>query len=225
MNKWASIILISIGVLFLVYAIFGRYLVLPGYLEGLEQGNTTLATASQDVSAWKVIRYLLRAYSFKLGLLFIVFGAAFLTNMSSKGKIAIAVGGLIYVSFAYIPLPSPASIVFGIAGGIMTLFVIFISYRWAAERDQLEDYQREASDYRMAGYFFFAMATYTICPLLGVKTFALSPEKMIEYGLELEAASFAFHLLIELVLGWSFIALSTRKEKKAAVARQAPVYP
>ena len=88
MNKWASIILISIGVLFLVYAIFGRYLVLPGYLEGLEQGNTTLATASQDVSAWKVIRYLLRAYSFKLGLLFIVFGAAFLTNMSSKGKIA-----------------------------------------------------------------------------------------------------------------------------------------
>ena len=120
MNKWASSILISIGVLFLVYAIFGRYLVLPGYLEGLTQGNTTLATASQDVSAWKVIRYLLWAYSFKLGLFFIVFGAAFLTNMSSKGKIAIAVGGLIYVSFAYIPLPSPASIVFGV-------FLLFIA--------------------------------------------------------------------------------------------------
>ena len=65
----------------------------------------------------------------------------------------------------------------------------------------------------MAGYFFFGMATYTLCPLLGVKAFALSPEKMIQYGLQGEAASFAFHLLIELVLGWIFIALSFRKEK------------
>jgi len=74
--------------------------------------------------------------------------------------------------------------------------------------------KRSASDYRMAGYFFFAMATYTLCPLMGVKTFALAPEKMIQYGLQLEAASFAFHLLIELVLGWLFTSLSFRKEKQ-----------
>jgi hypothetical protein len=36
---------------------------------------------------------------------------------------------------------------------------------------------------------------------------------MIQYGLQAEAASFAFHLLLELVLGWIFIALSFRKEK------------
>jgi hypothetical protein len=46
-----------------------------------------------------------------------------------------------------------------------------------------------------------------------VKTFALSPEKMIRYGLQAEAASFAFHLLIELVLGWLFIALSFRHQR------------
>jgi 4-amino-4-deoxy-L-arabinose transferase-like glycosyltransferase len=65
----------------------------------------------------------------------------------------------------------------------------------------------------MAGYFFFGMATYTLCPLLGVKAFALSPDKMIQYGLEAEAASLAFHILTELVLGWIFTALSLRKEK------------
>jgi hypothetical protein len=57
------------------------------------------------------------------------------------------------------------------------------------------------------------MASYTLCPLLGVKAFALAPEKMIQYGLQSEAASFAFHLLIGLVLGWVFIALSLRKVK------------
>jgi len=95
----------------------------------------------------------------------------------------------------------------------MTVFMIFIFLRWANERDHLQEHQKTASDYRIAGYFFFAMATYTLCPLMGVKTFALAPEKMIQYGLQGEAASFAFHILIELVLGWLFTSLSFRKEK------------
>ena len=95
----------------------------------------------------------------------------------------------------------------------MTLLMIYIFLRWANERSSLQDEQKTASDCRMAGYFFFGMATYTLCPLLGVKAFALSPEKMIQYGLQAEAASFALHLLIELVLGWAFIALSYRKVK------------
>jgi len=47
---------------------------------------------------------------------------------------------------------------------------------------------------------------------MGVKAFALSPEKMIQYGLQAEAASLAFHVLIELVLAWLFTALSFRQE-------------
>jgi hypothetical protein len=213
MNKKASIILLTIGALFLLNAIFGRYMVLPGYLAGLEAGGNTLEGASQVASAWKIIRYLLWAYSFKLGLYFIVLGALFRTRMSSARRWAIGIAGFVYIGFAYMPLPAPTSFVFGLAGGIMTLLLIFIFLRWANERSQLDEQQKTASDYRMAGYFFFGMATYTLCPLLGVKAFALSPEKMIQYGLQAEAASFAFHLLIELVLGWAFIALSFRKEK------------
>ena len=98
----------------------------------------------------------------------------------------------------------------------MALFMIYAFLHWANERDRLPEYQRTASDYRLTGYFFFAMATYTLCPLLGVKTFVLAPEKMIQYGLQHEAASFAFHILIELVLGWLFTALSFRKEKSTS---------
>jgi hypothetical protein len=212
-NKKASIILIGLGVLFLLNAIFGRYLVLPGYLAGLEAGGNTLEGASQVASPWKIVRYLLWAYSFKLGIYFIILGAIARTDMSSGRKWLIGIVGFVYIGVAYMPLPEPTSIVFGVTGGIMTLLMITIFLRWANERVQLDEHQKMASDYRMAGYFFFGMATYTLCPLLGVKAFALSPEKMIEYGLQTEAASFAFHLLIELVLGWIFIALSVRKEK------------
>jgi hypothetical protein len=89
--------------------------------------------------------------------------------------------------------------------------MIFIFLRWANGRAQLPEFQKTASDYRMVAYFFFGMATYTLCPLMGVKAFALYPEKMIGYGVQTEAGSFVFHLLIELVLGWVFLALSYRK--------------
>jgi len=210
-NNKASLILLGLGLLFLLNAIFGRYLVLPGYLAGLEAGGGTLEGASEVASPWKIARYLLWAYSFKLGIYFIILGATARTDMLSARKWLIGIVGFAYIGFAYMPLPEPTSITFGVAGGMMTLLMIYIFLRWAQERSQLEEFQRTASDYRMAGYFFFGMATYTLCPLLGVKAFALSPEKMIQYGLQAEAASFALHLLIELVLGWIFIAFSFRK--------------
>ena len=208
MNKKTSNILIILGVLFLLNAIFGRYLVLPGYLAGLEAGGNTIEGASQVASTWKVIRYLLWAYSFKLGIYFSILGGLSRAEMTPKRKWIFGIAGFVYISFAYIPLAEPSSIIFGLAGGLMTVLMIWIIIRWVTERNQLPENARSASDYRMAGYFFFAMATYTLCPLLGVKAFALSPEKMIQFGLQAEAASFAFHLLIELVLGWVFIAIS-----------------
>ena len=42
MNKKVSILFISLG-FFLLNAIFGRYLVLPGYLASLEQGQDQYA--------------------------------------------------------------------------------------------------------------------------------------------------------------------------------------
>jgi hypothetical protein len=215
MNKKASTILIAIGLLFLLNAILGRYIVLPGYLAGLEQGAATLAGAQQAASTWEIVRYLLWAYSFKLGIYFLILSVMFRTEMSSAGKWLIGVGGFVYIAFAYMPLPKPTSIVFGVAGGLMTVLMIYVFWRWGNGRSPLPSSQQTASDTRMAGYFFFGMATYTLCPLLGIKTFALSPEKMIAYGLQGEAASFAFHLLIELLLGWIFIALSFRREKNS----------
>ena len=169
-----------------------------------------MASASQDVGAWKVVRYLLWAYSFKLGLYFVILGGARRTLMGSRTFWALAAGGIVYIGFAYMPLPAAPSIVYGLAGGAITVMLLAILYRWARDRDGLAIPMRRASDLRMIGYFFLAMATYTLCPLMGVRAFALQPARMIEYGLEADAAYLSFHLLIELVLGWMFILLSTR---------------
>lgn len=214
MKKRIGTILIVIGVLFFLNAIFGRYIVLPGYMESLEAGKADVASAVQMVEGWKVARYLLWAYSFKLGIFFLMTGAFLRTTITSARFWLFASVGFIYIGFAYMPLPAPKSIVFGVAGAIMTVLMVLIVLHWARERDQLPEALRNASDFRMAGLFFFAMATYTLCSLMGVKTFALQPEKMIAYGLQAEAASFAFHLLIELVLGWLFTFIGYLKGKQ-----------
>jgi hypothetical protein len=73
MKTKAGKILFIIGIIFIIYAIFGRYLVLPGYLSSLEEGQHTVSSASQNVAAWKIVRYLLWAYAFKLGIYFMHF--------------------------------------------------------------------------------------------------------------------------------------------------------
>lgn len=206
--------MLAIGVLFLINAIFGRYLVLPGYLESLENGSVGIP---DNVGAWKIIRYLIWAYSFKLGILFIVIGALLKTHMG-KGRLWLYVfGGLLYISFAYIPLPGPFSIIFGIGGGIMTVLIVLIFQLLLTERSEHHESTGTATELKIIGYFFFAMATYNLCPLLGVKAFALEPEKMIAYGLQSEAASFATHILIELVLGWTFIFFSHFRNSKKVI--------
>ena len=93
-----------------------------------------------------------------------------------------------------------------------------IVHRWIGERETLSVPAQNACDLRMIGDCFFAMATYTLCPLMGVKTFALQPERMIDYGLQGEAASFSFHLLIEVVLGRFFIWLNMGAVQQALPA-------
>lgn len=209
-------IFLGIGILFLLNAVFGRYLVLPGFLSSLEAGRGTIETASQTIPFWKIIRYLVWAYSFKIGIFFIGIGALLKVSLPTVRFWLLVGGGIFYLLLAYVPLPGPYSHFFGIGGGLITVLLVFIFIRWAEERNRLKDLEKTAADNRLIAYFFFAMATYNLCPLLGVKTFGLYPERMIRYGLQAEASAFASRIMIELVLGWVFIFLSYRKRCRAS---------
>lgn len=211
MKKRAWVVWTGIGIIFLLNAILGRYIVLPGYQSSLETGRSTIETAGQSIPVWKIIRYLVWAYSFKIGIFFVAIGAFLRASIPATRFWLVVSGGIAYLMLAYVPIPGPYSLFFGFGGGLITVLLVIILMRWADERRRLDDFDRATTDYRLIGYFFFAMATYNLCPLMGVKTFGLYPEKMIRFGLQAEAASFASRIMIELVLGWLFIFLSYRK--------------
>lgn len=208
----------GIGLVFLLNAILGRYLVLPGYLTSLEAGRGTIRDVAQAVPLWKIIRYLVWAYSFKLGILFVGIGVLLRAAIPRKRFRLIVCGGILYVLLAYVPVPGPYSLFFGLGGVLITILLLFILLRWAEDRRRLGEDERSAADLRLIGYFFFAMATYNLCPLMGVKAFGLYPEKMIRFGLQVEAAAFASRLMIELVLGWLFIFLSYRQRPGKSIS-------
>ena len=212
--KRSWIIFLGIGIIFLINAIFGRYLVLPGYLSSLEAGRHSVETASQTVPLWKIIRYLLWTYSFKLGIFFVGIGVLLRASIPRGRFWLIISGGILYLLLAYLPFPGTYPLFFGLGGGLMTILLIFIFFNWAKDHDRLQEAEKKTSEYRLIGYFFFAMATYNLCPLLGVKTFGLYPEKMIQYHLQADASSFASRIMIELVLGWVFTFLSYHKNQR-----------
>ncbi len=213
MKKKLSIAFIVIGIAFVLYAIFGRYLVLPGYLESLENGASPAGTVPADVSGWKIARYLLWAYAFKLGIYFITIGA-FIKTAIKKSTLAIyVVAGLLYIGLAYMSVPGP-KLLFGLGGAVMTIAIILLILYLTDMRDKSGKSSSTGFDLRIFGYFFFAMATYNLCPLMGARCFALSPELMIKYGLQADAESFASHVLIELVLGWCFVLASYLWDKR-----------
>jgi hypothetical protein len=207
MRKNISHLLLIIGILFLINAIFGRYIVLPGYFESLEKGIANEGAIPTTVPVWKIIRYLIWAFSFKLGIFFITIGILLKTLIKNKILFSFILGGIIYILLAYAPIPINHSLPYGIGGVLMTIFIVLVLYFLSKERNKSES-KEMVIDFRIIGYFFFAMATYNLCPLLGIKCFGLFPEKMIKYGLQSQANSFAIHILIELVIGWAFLFLS-----------------
>lgn len=219
MRRTVSIVLIVLGIAFLLFAIIGRYVVIPGYLESLESGAAQGGSVPADVETWKVVRYIVWGYSFKLGILLVTIGAFLKTTISALRATLYAIIGLLYLAFAFMPIPAPP-LLFGIGGMIMTVFMVLIFLRVPKIRDLGDITSKYGVDFRILGYFFFAMATYTLCALVGTKGFVLEPEKMIAYGLQAEAASYSAHVLIELVLGWTFVFVGY-KEPKPVIASEA----
>jgi hypothetical protein len=215
MKKKIGIGLCLLGGLFLINAILGRYIVLPGYMQTLEAGASG-SELPQDVPVIKVLRYLLWAYSFKLGVYFFILGTMIFSGQKRKDKLLFSVIGIVYIGFAYMELPFNSSLFFGIGGGILTLLFLYLFFKINIR--STGKLKSDRTLYLNLGFYFLAMAAYSLCPFLGIKCFALQPEKMIAYGLETQAASFANHIMIELVLGFIGICAYyfTMKEEKSS---------
>jgi hypothetical protein len=94
---------------------------------------------------------------------------------------------------------------FGIGGGLITLFFLGSVWNWARLRPALSGPEKTGADLRMVGYVFYVVAAWDLCGLLGMANFVLRPELAqkfaIPHGSTINAAS---TVLVLLVLGWGF---------------------
>lgn len=220
-------ILAVIGICFIVFYLFVRLLFIHEINMVLDQtqihsfGDAIRVFGQTHVHGFRdttranvfgyIITYIIWIYSFKLGALLVLVGAALNAGMESRGIWLFIIGGILYLILCYVPI-GYYPLFFGIQGTITLLLFLFIIWYWMKKRPKLERSAKTASDLRMIGYYFFIVATWNLCGIFGIATYALKPEIMIKHSLQSKAIMLASHVMIELLLGWFFIFLSMRRD-------------
>jgi hypothetical protein len=107
---------------------------------------------------------------------------------------------------------------FGIDGGLITLFFLGSTWQWARTRPTLTGAAKTGSDLRMVGFIFFVEAAWQLCGIFGVGNYVLRPELAVELsipmGNTINGASFVSVLL---VLGWGFTFFGQLLSRQAKV--------
>lgn len=92
---------------------------------------------------------------------------------------------------------------FGVGGGLITVFFIGSTWQWARTRPTLTGAAKTGSDLRMIGFIFFILAAWDLCGIFGMGNYVLRPELADKFsvpiGSTIDAAS---GVMVLLVLGW-----------------------
>lgn len=105
---------------------------------------------------------------------------------------------------------------FGVGGGLITLFFVGSVWHWASTRPTLSGLERTGSDLRMVGFVFFVVAAWDLCGLFGMANFVLRPELADKFGVPLGSTiDSASGVLVLLALGWGFTYFGQLKSRQA----------
>ena len=107
---------------------------------------------------------------------------------------------------------------FGVGGGLITLFFIGSTWQWARIRPTLIKSARTGSDLRLVGHIFFVVAAWFLCGLLGVVKYVLRPELADKFSVSIGSTiNLASVVMVMLVLGWGFTFLGQLASHRAKV--------
>jgi len=94
---------------------------------------------------------------------------------------------------------------FGIGGGLITLFFIGSTWQWARNRPTLTGAAKTGSDLRMVGYIFFVVAAWDLCGIFGIANFVLRPDLADKFSVPIGSTiNSVSSVNILLALGWAF---------------------
>lgn len=209
-----------LGVLFLLYYLVVRLTFMARLDAAVEQANVhslgeVIANLSPAIALW-----LLWVYSFRLGMVLAIVGGALYSGVGRREILLLVFGAIAYLATCYLPFVDYSPRYYGILGTAILVVFLLLVRDWALQRMTLSGPARAACDLRIAGYFFLVMATWSLCGIFGIVTYALHPETMIARGLQPAAQMATSHVMAELTLGWCLLLAASRKER--AVDSQAP---
>jgi len=146
------------------------------------------------------------ALSVPLGAFIVAIGAALIARVERRvlWLLILLVGlntiwNIAYTSGQMVPA------LFGIGGGLITLFFVGSTWQWAKVRPTLTGAAKTGSDLRMIGYIFFIEAAWNLCGIFGMGNYVLRPELANKFSVPVSSTiNAASSVLVLLVLGWGF---------------------
>ncbi|MGD9093985.1 MAG: hypothetical protein PVF74_14140 [Anaerolineales bacterium] len=171
------------------------------------------------VEAYSGILGFLWALSVPLGAFIVAIGAALIAKVERRVFWLLILLLVLFTAWRIVGTTSqivPA--LFGVGGGLITLFFVGSAWHWARIRPTLFGSDRTGSDLRMVGFVFFVVAAWDLCGLFGMANFVLRPELASKFDVQLGSTiNAASGVLVLLVLGWGFTYFGQLKSRQAQV--------
>lgn len=208
----------AVGVCFLVFYLVVRLLFMEQLDAAVANANVhSTGDLRANLSA-PILIWVMWAYSFRVGMFLAIIGGALHAGMGKRELWLLAAGGSAYLASCYVAFVDYSPRYYGILGTTILVLSLFLVWDWMRRRPTLSDASRIASDLRMVGYYFLVTATWSLCGIFGIVTYALQPQIMLARHLQPAAIMLTSHVMAELTLGWFFLFLASRKEPLEAVA-------
>jgi hypothetical protein len=111
---------------------------------------------------------------------------------------------------------------FGVGGGLITLFFVGSTWQWARNRPTLTRAGKTGSDLRMVGFIFFVVAAWNLCGIFGMANYVLRPELADKFSVPIDSTiNAASTVMVLLVLGWGFTYFGQLTSRQAEVVNPA----
>ena len=165
-----------------------------------------------------LIPFFLWAFSVPLGAILMGTGAL-IQAKAKRSHIAVFAIGLILAVFSFniivtgflMATDAHFPALFGVAGALMLLLFLAITWFWADRRRTLADAEKPAADLQLVGIVFFLMATWFMCAAFSTQ---------FSEDLRSFTPRSPVVVLIYLVLGWLFMFLSQYKAREVSVEEE-----
>ena len=147
------------------------------------------------------------AFGFPLGVVLLAVGAVMIGGKLFSRYTNLLIGAGFLISLVVlVPMifsREVSAVYFGSGGVTILTLVVISAWFWSQYRLNLIERDRNILDIKGIGYVCFALAAWNLCGFAGFPSFALSPEKMLEFGAKPFAVGQLKAIMAYLVLGWA----------------------